>query len=177
MWKWSLSKRRCSTIATWKNRYRRKGSIVNCESSRNIVIFLWACRSCVYMYDTYTTGVSVRMLRGGPDLSYLRISARCSQWHIQRALLWNIKNFPSDLTTPYLFFLWSILLLLRLFSWARAHGETRLRWGIVHALEVLFPRGTNEKRRERDRVRERRESKEKVRKRDRLTPFHPRRAW
>ena len=47
---------------------------MNCESSRNIVIFLSACRSCVYMYDTYTTGVSVRMLCGGPGLSYLRIS-------------------------------------------------------------------------------------------------------
>lgn len=48
--------------------------------------------------------LSVRMLRGGPGLSYLRISARCSQWHIQRAFAMEYKEFSFGSYYPLLVF-------------------------------------------------------------------------
>lgn len=54
----------------------------------------------IYIY-TRTCTTPVQIICSDPSLSCLRIFTRCASWHTQRSSVSNIKNFPSDLATPY----------------------------------------------------------------------------
>lgn len=54
-----------------------------------------------YVYYIYTCIMPIQIICSDPSLSCLRIFTRCASWHMQRSSVSNIKNFPSDLATPY----------------------------------------------------------------------------
>lgn len=54
----------------------------------------------IYIY-TRTCTTPIQIICSDPSLSCLRIFTRCASWHTQRSSVSNIKNFPSDLATPY----------------------------------------------------------------------------